>query len=48
MARGDGNGAVDAGRGGGEIKGQLLGTLAATHVSDIFIFIDTMYNTTFP
>ena len=28
MARGDGNGAVDACCGGGEIKGQFLGSLA--------------------
>jgi hypothetical protein len=42
MTRGDGNGAVDASRGGSEIKGQFLGTLAAMHVGDIFVPVDTM------
>jgi len=32
MARGDGNGTVDARRGGGEIEGQLLGTLSTMDV----------------
>jgi hypothetical protein len=42
MTGGDGNGAVDARCGGSEIEGQLLGALAAMHVSDIFVPVDTM------
>jgi hypothetical protein len=41
MARGDGNGAVDARCGGGEIEGQLLGPLATMDVSDIFVLVET-------
>jgi hypothetical protein len=42
MARGDGNGAVDACRGGGEIKGQFLGTLPTMNISGVCVPVDTI------
>ena len=42
MARGDGNGAVDARRGGSEIKGQLLGTLPTMDVSQVLVLVKPM------
>jgi hypothetical protein len=42
MARGEGNGAVDARRGGSEIEGQLLGTLPTMDVGWVLVPVDTM------
>jgi hypothetical protein len=42
MARGDGNGTVDARRGGGEIKGQLLGTLPTMNISKVLVPVDAI------
>ena len=42
MARGDGNGAVDARRGGREIKGQFLGTLPTMNIGRVLVPVDTM------
>jgi hypothetical protein len=37
IARGDGNGAVDARCGGGEIEGQFLGTLPTMNISRVLV-----------
>jgi hypothetical protein len=42
MARDGGNSAVDARRGGGEIKGQLLGTLPTMDVGRVLVPVDTI------
>jgi hypothetical protein len=36
---------VDARLGADKVKGDLLGPLAAVHVVQVLVFMDTMYNT---
>ena len=44
MARGDGNGAVDARRGGSEIESQLLGTLPTMDIGRVLVLLHLIDN----